>query len=242
MRTFGLIGFPLSHSFSVRYFEEKFSKENIRDAQYLNFPIESIEDFPALIKEQNLSGLNVTIPYKQQVIEYLDELDSIAEEIGAVNLIKFENGKRKGYNTDVHGFRESLKNLIGKQKPKALIIGTGGSSKAVSYALKELGIKFNFVSRRKTSEVFTFSDLNQEIISEHLLIINTTPLGMFPNESDCAPIPYPFISPAHFLFDLVYNPAETLFLKNGKAQGASVKNGYEMLVLQAEENWRIWNS
>lgn len=242
MRTFGLIGFPLSHSFSVRYFEEKFSKENIRDAQYLNFPIESIEDFPALIKEQNLSGLNVTIPYKQQVIEYLDELDSIAEEIGAVNLIKFENGKRKGYNTDVHGFRESLKNLIGKQKPKALIIGTGGSSKAVSYALKELGIEFNFVSRRKTSEVFTFSDLNQEIISEHLLIINTTPLGMFPNESDCAPIPYPFISPAHFLFDLVYNPAETLFLKNGKAQGASVKNGYEMLVLQAEENWRIWNS
>lgn len=242
MRTFGLIGFPLSHSFSVRYFEEKFSKENIRDAQYLNFPIESIEDFPALIKEQNLSGLNVTIPYKQQVIEYLDELDSIAEVIGAVNLIKFENGKRKGYNTDVHGFRESLKNLIGKQKPKALIIGTGGSSKAVSYALKELGIEFNFVSRRKTSEVFTFSDLNQEIISEHLLIINTTPLGMFPNESDCAPIPYPFISPAHFLFDLVYNPAETLFLKNGKAQGASVKNGYEMLVLQAEENWRIWNS
>jgi shikimate dehydrogenase len=226
----------------VRYFEEKFSKENIRDAQYLNFPIESIEDFPALIKEQNLSGLNVTIPYKQQVIEYLDELDSIAEEIGAVNLVKFENGKRKGYNTDVHGFRESLKNLIGKQKPKALIIGTGGSSKAVSYALKELGVEFNFVSRRKTSEVFTFSDLNQEIISEHLLIINTTPLGMFPNESDCAPIPYPFISPAHFLFDLVYNPAETLFLKNGKAQGASVKNGYEMLVLQAEENWRIWNS
>jgi shikimate dehydrogenase len=132
--------------------------------------------------------------------------------------------------------------LIGKQKPKALIIGTGGSSKAVSYALKELGVEFNFVSRRKTSEVFTFSDLNQEIISEHLLIINTTPLGMFPNESDCAPIPYPFISPAHFLFDLVYNPAETLFLKNGKAQGASVKNGYEMLVLQAEENWRIWNS
>jgi shikimate dehydrogenase len=242
MRTFGLIGFPLSHSFSVRYFEEKFSKENIRDAQYLNFPIENIEDFPALVKEQNLSGLNVTIPYKQQVIEYLDELDSIAEEIGAVNLIKFENGKRKGYNTDVHGFRESLKNLIGKQKPKALIIGTGGSSKAVSYALKELGVEFNFVSRRKTSEVFTFSDLNQEIISEHLLIINTTPLGMFPNESDCAPIPYPFISPAHFLFDLVYNPAETLFLKNGTAQGASVKNGYEMLVLQAEENWRIWNS
>ncbi len=242
MRTFGLIGFPLSHSFSVRYFEEKFSKENIRDAQYLNFPIESIEDFPALVDGQNLSGLNVTIPYKQQVIEYLDELDSIAEEIGAVNLIKFENGKRKGYNTDVHGFRESLKNLIGKHKPKALIIGTGGSSKAVSYALKELGIEFNFVSRRKTSEVFTFSDLNQEIISEHLLIVNTTPLGMFPNESDCAPIPYPFISPAHFLFDLVYNPAETLFLKNGKAQGASVKNGYEMLVLQAEENWRIWNS
>jgi len=242
MRTFGLIGFPLTHSFSVRYFTEKFKEENITDTVYLNFPIESIEDFPALIKQENMAGINVTIPYKQQVIEYLDELDSVAEEIGAVNLIKFQNGKSKGYNTDAHGFRESLKNFIGERKLKALVIGTGGSSKAVSFALKEMGIEFNFVSRRKTSDVLVYSDLDATILNNHLLIINTTPLGMYPNENDCAPLPYELLSSAHFLFDLVYNPAETLFLKKGKAHDAAIKNGYEMLELQAEKNWEIWNN
>jgi shikimate dehydrogenase len=190
MKTYGLIGFPLTHSFSVSYFSEKFAKEGIMDAVYKNFAIESIEDLPDLIRDENLRGFNVTIPYKEAVIEYLDAIDPIAAAVDAVNCIKITDGKLTGYNTDVFGFRESLKNLIGDKKPKALILGTGGSSKAVSYALKQLEIPFTFVSRRKKAEWYTYHDITDEVINAYQLIINTTPLGMFPNPDASALIPY----------------------------------------------------
>lgn len=241
MRTFGLIGFPLTHSFSVRYFAEKFAREGITDCVYKNFPIESIEELSTLLKEERLSGLNITIPYKEPVIEYLDEIDPTAEIIGAVNCIRFTDGKLKGYNTDVFGFRESMKNFLGTDRPKALILGSGGSSKAVAYALDELGIPHQFVSRRKKAEWLSYHELSDDIISENKLIINTTPIGMFPlTEADPA-IPYDAISQDHYLYDLIYNPEETAFLHHGAMQGAHIKNGLEMLHLQAEKNWEIWN-
>lgn len=242
MRTFGLIGFPLTHSFSVRYFAEKFANEGITDCVYNNFPIESIEELSILLKNQQLAGLNVTIPYKESVIEYLDEVDSTAETIGAVNCIKFVNGKLTGYNTDVFGFSESLKKYIGGTQPKALILGTGGSSKAVAFALDQLNIPYKFVSRRKKAEWLTYLDLNADIIAEHKLIINTTPIGMF-SLSEAAPeIPYEALSADHYLYDLIYNPEMTAFLQKGAAQGTRTKNGLEMLHIQAEKNWEIWNS
>jgi shikimate dehydrogenase len=242
MRTFGLIGFPLTHSFSVRYFADKFSREGISDCVYENFPIESIEELSTLLKHKELAGLNVTIPYKESVIEYLDELDPAAEAIGAVNCIKFVDGRHIGYNTDVFGFRESLKKFLGGAKVKALILGTGGSSKAVSHALDELAIPYQFVSRRKKAEWLTYHDLTADIILDHQLIINTTPIGMFPLGEAKPELPYDALTASHFLYDLIYNPEETAFLHEGGLRGAHTKNGIEMLYLQAEENWKIWNN
>ena len=240
MRTYGLIGFPLTHSFSASYFADKFAREHITDCVYKNFPIESIEELPALIHDRNLSGFNVTIPYKEAVIEYLDDIDPTAEAIDAVNCVKIIDGKLKGYNTDVYGFRESLKSYIGDQKMKALILGTGGSSKAISYALRELNVPYTFVSRRKKAEWLSYGDITKDVILAHHLIINTTPLGMFPNPDQSASIPYSTLTPDHYLYDLIYNPAETQFLMQGRKSGAKTQNGLNMLHLQAEKNWEIW--
>jgi shikimate dehydrogenase len=237
---YGLIGFPLAHSFSPAYFKKKFAEQGI-DAVYEPFPLSSIEEFTALLASYpSLEGLNVTIPYKEAIIPYLDELDSVAAEIGAVNCIVLRNGRKKGYNTDVTGFEKSLNPLLQPQHTQALILGTGGSSKAVAYVLEQLGIKYQSVSRNKQDSHVTYEELTPEIISQHKLIINTTPLGMYPNIDGAAEIPYEAIGPQHLLFDLIYNPEETKFLLQGKEQGAVIKNGFEMLQLQAEAAWDVW--
>lgn len=257
-KTFGLIGFPLSHSFSKKYFSEKFVKENISDCEYNLFPIDNIDQLPQLIADNpTLCGLNVTIPYKESVIPYLDELDETAKAVGAVNCIKILRDEVKvprliGYNTDVFGFRQSIKPFLEIQHERALILGTGGASKAVAYVLKEIGIECFFVSRSKEQElrgknqdlgnkIFLYEELTDYIISAFKLIVNTTPVGMYPNVNVAPEIPYPSLLPSHLLYDLVYNPAETEFLKRGKLQGASTVNGLSMLHQQAEEAWRVWN-
>ena len=241
MRTFGLIGFPLTHSFSQKYFTDKFQQEHIADAEYLNFLIEKIEDIQQIFENKNLCGFNVTIPYKETIIPFLDELDLSASGVGAVNTVVFIKGNKIGYNTDVYGFENSLKPLLNENHNKALILGTGGSSKAVAYVLKKLGIDFQFVSRSKKEYALTYADLKHQTILEHKLIINTTPLGMFPEIAAAPDIPYSFVTSEHLLFDLIYNPVETEFLKRGKQQAAQTKNGLEMLQLQAEKSWLIWN-
>lgn len=245
MRQFGLIGYPLGHSFSKKYFSEKFENEKI-NAKYDLFPLEQIVEFEKLIQEVNLSGLNVTIPHKQAVIPYLDELDATAAEIGAVNVIRFirEEGKvtrLKGYNTDVIGFEASIRPFIKPEHPKALVLGTGGASKAVDYALRKLGISTQLVSRTAGAGKISYDMLSPEIMADHLLIVNCSPVGMFPNVDDCPDIPYENISPQHLLYDVIYKPDETLFLKKGKEQGATVLNGLEMLYGQAVAAWKIWN-
>ncbi|MFI5164602.1 MAG: shikimate dehydrogenase family protein [Bacteroidia bacterium] len=245
MSTFGLIGYPLAHSFSRNYFTEKFKKENISDAEFKNFPMEDINDFAALIKNNpTICGLSVTIPHKQSVMNFLDEIDEAAKTIGAVNCINISHQssviRLKGYNTDTFGFEQSLKPLLKPHHNKALVLGTGGASKAVTYILDKSKIKFRLVSRTKND--FLYSGINQSILQEYSLIINTTPLGTFPNVNDCPDIPYEFLSEKHLLYDLTYNPEESLFLKKGKEKGAQIKNGLEMLHLQAEKAWEIWNS
>lgn len=243
MKQFGLIGYPLSHSFSKGYFSEKFQKESILNCQYDIFPLEKIEDFTDLCAQyKNLKGLNVTIPYKEKIIPFLDELNDEAQEIGAVNTIKFTNGKMTGYNTDCYGFEMSLKPLLKAHHTSALILGTGGASKAVEYVLKKLGISFQYVSRTKSSTSISYNDVNSFIIQHSTLIINSTPIGMYPNVEDAQHLPYNFITNNHLLYDLIYNPEETQFLKEGKSRGAQTKNGLEMLYLQAERSWEIWNS
>lgn len=257
MKQYGLIGYPLSHSFSKKYFTEKFEKENIKNCEYNLFPIENINLLPQLISDNpTLCGLNVTIPYKESVIPFLNELDETAKAVGAVNCIKItRNGNSihlKGYNTDVYGFRQSIKPFLEIQHERALILGTGGASKAVAYVLKEIGINTYFVSREKSQKaevksqkagnnIFTYDELNENVINAFKLIVNTSPVGTFPNINDAPAIPYNFISASHLLYDLVYNPPETEFLKRGKAQGASTVNGLSMLQQQAEEAWSIWN-
>lgn len=243
MKQFGLIGYPLSHSFSKGYFSEKFQKESILDCQYDIFPLEKVEDFTDLCAQhKSLTGLNVTIPYKEKIIPFLDELNDEAQEIGAVNTIKFTNGKMIGYNTDCYGFEMSLKPLLKAHHTSALILGTGGASKAVEYVLKKLGISFQYVSRTKSSTSISYNDVNSFIIQHSTLIINSTPIGMYPNVDDAPHLPYNFITNKHLLYDLIYNPEETQFLKEGKSRGAQTKNGLEMLYLQAERSWEIWNS
>ncbi len=245
MKKLGLIGYPLSHSFSKKYFTEKFQKESISGYSYDAFPLENIAQFPDLIKkESELCGLSVTIPHKETVIPFLDELDPIAEEIGAVNCIKIENGKLIGYNTDAFGFRQSLRPFLDTNHTKALVFGTGGASKAVAYVLRNLGINFWFVSRKKNDfgNTIMYEEIDANIISTCKLLVNCTPVGMSPNNDKFLPLPYSAITPQHLAYDLIYNPEETIFLKKAKEQGALVSNGYNMLVFQAEEAWKIWNS
>lgn len=243
MNQYGLIGYPLSHSFSEKYFSDKFELEGIKNHSYNLFPIERIDDLPMLLGSiTDLKGLNVTIPYKEQVLVFLDEIDSAAAKIGAVNTIKLVDGKLKGYNTDIYGFEISLLKLLNKNKvEKALILGTGGAAKACAYVLNKLGISFKYVSRTKKEKQLTYSDLTKEVIDNHHLIVNTTPLGMSPKVHSFPDIPYNNLSREHYLYDLVYNPKESEFLKRGKEQGAAIKNGLEMLHLQAEKAWEIWN-
>ena len=246
MKTFGLIGYPLKHSFSYRFFGEKFKKENI-DAQYLNFEVADIGMLPDIIKEYTkLQGLNVTIPYKEQVIPFLDELDATANAIGAINVIKItrngDNVYLKGYNSDYIGFRNSISPLINPDiHRKALILGTGGASKAVEYGLKDLGLDTKYVSRSKKDGMLTYDELSEDIMSEYTVIVNASPVGTFPNIDECPDIPYSYIGKNHLLYDLIYNPAVTKFLETGKSQGAKIKNGEEMLELQAIAAWHIWN-
>ena len=246
-RTFGLIGRSLKHSFSKGYFTQKFSKERIADCSYQLFELSDIREFETLIKKVSLAGLNVTIPYKEQVMTYLSKLDVSAEKVGAVNVIKFENdGELKGFNSDYYGFKTSLLHWLPEnyeQDLSALILGTGGASKAVKAVLQDLRIPYRAVSRSASENVRTYEDLNQnpDHVSEARLIINTTPLGMFPKLNQCPDLPYEVIDKHHFLYDLIYNPETTLFMQKGLAKGASIKNGLEMLHLQAEKSWEIWN-
>jgi len=250
LRAFGLIGHPLEHSFSEQYFLDKFSREGINDAVYQNYPLESLEGLRDLIGfESNLLGLNVTIPYKTEILPLLDSIDPAAERIGAVNTVKIEREEEdpssftlNGYNSDTHGFRESLKPLLGEQHTKALVLGTGGASLAVIHVLKELGIRFLQLSRTPKSELEMSYDLVDEgIIEMSKLIINTTPVGMYPDLDNCPDIPIQGITADHLVYDLIYNPEETVLLKKSKAKGATIKNGQEMLELQAERSWEIWN-
>ena len=242
MKMYGLIGFPLSHSFSKGFFQEKFEKENITNCRYENFPIPGISQFTTLLEQHpELNGINVTIPYKEAVIPFLDELSKAAAQIGAVNCIHIKDGKRKGYNTDVIGFTRSLQPLLQSHHTHALVLGTGGAAKAVMYALEELGISYTVVSRQAANGAIAYASLDQAAMETHTLIINTTPLGMYPKVDTFPGIPYQYITSRHLLYDLVYNPAETSFLQKGAAQGAVIKNGHEMLILQAEASWQIWN-
>jgi shikimate dehydrogenase len=244
-KVFGLLGKDIEYSFSRGYFTEKFKKLDLQKCRYVNFDLQKIEDFTAVIKEggDSLGGINVTIPYKEEVMKYLDKLDETAKAIGAVNTIKFtKRGNLKGYNSDVVGFEKSIFPLIKKHHKRALILGTGGASKAIAYALKKNDIKFKFVSRNpEGKKEISYQDLTEEIMEKYQIIINSSPVGTSPNTDRCPDIPYQFITENHLLYDLIYNPEVTTFLAKGKAQGATIKNGYEMLQLQAEESWRIWN-
>lgn len=240
---FGLIGKNIDYSFSHKYFSEKFKSEGFPHT-YENFDLKTIDEFPQIIKStKNLKGVNVTIPYKEAVIPFLDKLNKKAKKIGAVNTIKISNkGKLIGYNTDCYGFQKSIKPFLKAHHKKALILGTGGASKAIVYALNKLNIDFSYVSRHKSKkENFTYDELNENIISNHQIIINCTPLGTHPNINECPDIPYDGITNQHLLFDLIYNPDETKFLTIGKLKGASIINGLKMLELQAEKAWQIWN-
>lgn len=248
MDKYGLVGYPLGHSFSRNFFNDKFEAENI-DAQYLNFEIPSIEGFLDIIaKNPELKGLNVTIPYKQKVMDYLDDVSPEAREIGAVNVVKVEDAdkdepKLTGYNSDVIGFVRSIEPLIKSYHKKALILGTGGASKAIHYGLtQKLGIECVFVSRFEREGTVTYEALTKEVLEEFNVIVNCTPCGMFPHTEECPKIPYEHLTYKHLLYDLVYNPNETLFMKKGAAQGATVKNGLEMLILQALASWEFWHS
>tara|TARA_B100000787_G_scaffold162672_1_gene143669 strand:+ start:70938 stop:71663 length:726 start_codon:yes stop_codon:yes gene_type:complete len=240
-----LVGKNISYSFSKAYFSDKFIDFELSNHEYLNFDIENIEDFYKIILEfkTSLKGLNITIPYKQSIFKYLDSIDYIAKEIGAVNTVKFtKKGNLVGYNSDVVGFEKSIKPLLKPHHIKALILGTGGASKAVSYVFNSLGINYLNVSRdpSKKKEI-SYSEINKELLEEYTIIINTSPLGTYPNTDQKPSIPYRYLSKKHLLYDLIYNPPETAFLIEGKKQGAQIKNGFEMLELQAEESWRIWN-
>ena len=245
-KIYGLIGYPLTHSFSQNYFNQKFRNENI-DAEYVNFEIPDIGDLMEVISENpNLHGLNVTIPYKEQVIPYLDEIDEDAAQIGAVNVIKFIRNKNsvifKGYNSDIIGFCDSIAPLLTPNRNKALILGTGGAAKAVYHGLKKLGVEPIYVSRNKQEGMLTYGELTNDIMAEYKVIVNTTPLGMYPRMDECPNIPYQCLTKEHLCYDLLYNPDVTLFMERAEENGAEVKNGLEMLLLQAFAGWNIWNS
>jgi len=247
-KVLGLIGYPLGHSFSAGYFKEKFSKESITGFEYNNFEISDIKLLPDIIKNNpELVGLNVTIPYKEAVIPFLDVLDISAKNVGAVNTIKIDRSgdkiKLTGYNTDTYGFRESLKPSLSMHHQNALILGTGGAAKAAEFVLKDIGLKVLFVSRKPSKEnEVSYDSLNETAMQNFPLIVNSSPIGMHPNIDQCPDIPYQFLNSKNLLFDLIYNPEETLFLKKGKEKGTLIQNGLPMLMLQAEKAWEIWNS
>lgn len=244
MNKLGLLGKNISYSFSRAYFKKKFENENINHTTYDNFDIENIELFPSIIKNtKGLKGLNVTIPYKEDVIPFLDKLNKKAKAIGAVNTIKItKKGNLVGYNTDCYGFKKTLKPFVKPHHKKALILGTGGASKAIAYTLKEMGITYQYVSRTLSEGIgFSYNTLTETDVANHQIIINCTPLGTFPDIEDCPNIPYKGISKKHILFDLIYNPEETKFLKHGKENQATIINGLGMLEFQAEKSWSIWN-
>ena len=244
MRKFGLIGYPLSHSFSKNYFSEKFAKEQIEGCIYELYPLENIEGLPDLLVNlgPELVGLNVTIPHKQAVIPYLDYLDEAAAEIGAVNTIHFSTLGTKGYNTDALGFDASLEQQLEEPVMRALVLGTGGASRAVQYVLKKRGIEYQLVSRQKGLNTMSYEEINDELLQSSTLIINTTPVGMYPDLNVCPPLNYESLGPEHTLYDLIYNPAQTLFLARGEARACRTINGLDMLYRQAEASWTIWNS
>ena len=241
MNTYGLIGYPLGHSFSRKFFTEKFEKEGI-DAQYLNFEIPSIEEFPEIIKNNpELRGLNVTIPYKQQVMQYLHNISEEASAIGAVNVVRVRDGHLTGFNSDVIGFVNSIRPLLKPHHKKALILGTGGASKAIHYGLeKKLGMETLFVSRTARDGMITYDDITPETLQAYHVIVNCSPVGMYPHVDECPALPYEAMNENNLLYDLVYNPLKTLFMKKGAEQGATVKNGLEMLHLQAIASWKFW--
>lgn len=242
MKQYGLIGYPLGHSFSKKYFEEKFIKENITNASFQLFPIANANQFVQVLTDnKNLLGLAVTIPHKQAVMQYLQHISKEALEIGAVNCISINNNIATGFNTDVVGFEQSFKPLLKEHHTHALVLGTGGASKAVQYVLKKLQIPFTLVSRIKNENIISYEDVDKNCIEQHSVIINTTPLGMTPNEQGLPNIPYSLLTAKHLLYDLIYKPAKTQFLQKGEEQGCTIKNGFEMLILQAEKNWEIWN-
>ena len=261
MKYYGLIGFPLSHSFSKKYFTEKFEKEHITDAQYDLYPIEHVKDLQDLLdKHPDLCGLNVTVPHKINIIKYLDWVEHDARNAGAVNCIRIRSEspvlaafsgevgikdhdfRLEGFNTDLYGFEMSLRPLISGREYDALVLGDGGAAKAVKCVLENLGINYKVVTRKPHADNLLFTDLKPHHIAQHKLIINATPLGTFPKIDECPPIPYQAITNEHILYDLVYNPEKTLFLQKGEEHGAAIKNGYEMLILQAEKSWEIWTS
>ncbi|MDL2305232.1 shikimate dehydrogenase [Bacteroides sp. OttesenSCG-928-D19] len=246
MEKYGLIGYPLRHSFSIGYFNEKFRSESI-DAEYVNFEIPSLDEFKGIIIENpTLKGLNVTIPYKEKIIPYLDELDKDTAAIGAVNVIKIIRKKNKprliGYNSDIIGFVQSIEPLLQPHHTKALILGTGGAAKAAYHGLKKLGVEGVYVSRTKHKDMLTYEELSAEVMKEHTVVVNCTPLGMYPKVDFCPDIPYHLLTPNHLLYDLLYNPNITLFMRKGEEYGATTKNGLEMLLLQAFAAWDIWNN
>ena len=243
MKRYGLIGFPLTHSLSQQYFTQKFIDQGIEDCVYERFSIPSIGDLHDILKTHpDLCGFNITIPYKKEVLAFLTERSKAVEEVGACNCVKIIDGQLIGYNTDVIGFENSLIPFLKPSHNRALVLGTGGAALAIVYVLQKLGIDFNYVSRTATSGQLTYNDLDASVMASHTLIINTTPLGMFPNIEACPAIPYDLLTPEHHLFDLTYNPALSTFLAKGMQMGATIQNGQQMFVEQAEQSWRIWNS
>ncbi len=244
MKTYGIIGFPLTASFSKQFFTEKIEKEGIPDAVYHSYPLSTINEFPGLLKsDSDLRGLSVTIPYKEQVLQFITHQSNEVKQIGATNCIKIRGSELTAYNTDILGFEKSFIKNLKPTHTKALVLGSGGASKAVQFVLRKLGIGFFVVSRniKNQKEFMQYADVTNSILEEHLIIINTTPLGMTPSENTCPDIPYNLLTEKHYLFDLVYKPAKTLFLQKGEERGCLITNGYEMLIIQAEANWKIWN-
>ena len=243
-KIFGLIGKNIGYSFSKKFFSKKFDELNLeKSCEYKNFDLDHIKDFKTILKKYNIHGLNVTIPYKEEVLKYLDEIDVHAQKIGAVNTIKVDSkGFLKGFNTDYIGFLSSIKKNLNKVHKKALVLGTGGASKAIVYALKKIQIQTTIVSRSKAKGCITYEKINSSVMGDHQIIINCTPLGTSPNTSECPDIPYKLIGKSHLCFDLIYNPEISQFLKNSKKNNASIINGTEMLEQQAEESWKIWNN
>ncbi len=243
MRHFGLIGYPLSHSFSEGYFKDKFQREHVVDVQYANYPIANINEFASLwYMDEKMEGLNVTIPYKKEVIPFLQFPSSVVKSIKACNCIRKFNGALYGYNTDVIGFENSLLPFLKPHHTHALLLGTGGASAAVEWVLQKLNISYQVVSRTSSVNKLTYEQVTPEMLAIHTLIINTSPVGMYPNVQDAPVLPYEAMGMHHHLYDLVYNPNETLFLKKGAAQGATIQNGLAMLHIQAEKSWEIWNA